>query len=206
MKLCAMSDTHGYLPKEIPVCDALLIAGDFCPRMPVYFQLQWLGFEFRSWLQELAVPVFACAGNHDWLFFEYADDIPKLPWTYLEDSSAWFKGLKIYGTPWQRVFFDWAFNLTEAQLAVKWREIPSDTDILICHSPPKFFGDLVKRGTHECSESLLRRIIEVEPKLAVFGHIHPGRGEWEHDGVKLANVAIMSDGYKVVNEPWVYEL
>ena len=206
MKICAMSDTHGYLPKEIPECDALLIAGDFCVRMPVYYQLQWLRFEFRSWLQELEVPVFACAGNHDWPFFEYADDVPKLPWTYLEDSGTEFKGFKIYGTPWQRIFYDWAFNLTEYQLNEKWNMIPEDTDILICHSPPKFFGDLTKRGSHEGSQTLLERIVEIKPQLVVFGHIHLGHGEWTHNGVKMANVAMVNEGYKVVHDPWVYEL
>jgi len=206
MKVCAMADTHGYLPETLPECDVVLIAGDICPRAQTYNQLSWLNGEFRYWLKSLGKPVFACAGNHDWPLYEHADDIKPLAWTYLEDSSAEFEGFKIYGTPWQRVFYDWAFNLTEAQLAGKWNDIPDDTDILICHSPPKYYGDLVKRGTHEGSESLLIRIKEVKPQLVVFGHIHPGYGEWNYCGVKLANVAIVNERYKVVNEPWVYTL
>lgn len=209
MKIAAISDIHGQLPDHnmIPDCDALLIAGDICGGGNAYFQNQWLNTQFRWWLNQLPMPVFGVAGNHDWPFYEIPNEVPKdLNWTYLEDSSVEFEGLKIYGTPWQKVFYDWAFNLKESELAQKWSMIPDDTDILIAHGPPKFFGDLVVEGTHEGSPSMLERIIQVKPKLVVFGHIHNGRGEYDHEGVKLANVTLLNERYKMVYEPWTYEI
>lgn len=201
----AVSDLHGYLP-EIPPCDIVLIAGDIVPGGHSYYHRHWLDTHFRKWLEGIEGKVFACAGNHDEIFQEHPEDVPSLPWTYLEDEEVEYMGLKIYGTPWQKRFYDWAFNLDESDLARKWMEIPDDTDILITHGPPKYFGDLVREGTHEGSPSLLQRIIEIKPKLVVYGHIHPGRGEYPHDGVMMANVTVVNENYDMVYEPWTYEI
>ena len=209
MKIAAISDIHGQLPTYdmIPECDALLIAGDICGGGPAQMQNHWLDTAFRSWLADLSMPVFGVAGNHDWPFYEMPDEVPQdLNWTYLEDDFAEFSGLKIYGTPWQKEFYDWAFNLPESQLSLKWDMIPEDTDILITHGPPQYFGDLVARGTHEGSPSLLKRIVHIKPKLVVFGHIHPGRGVYEHQDVTLANVTMVNERYKMVYEPLVFEV
>src|SRR5262245_9968219 len=207
MRICAVADLHGFLP-EIPACDLLLIAGDICPATDhsLFFQIEWLATEFRAWLSRLTMPVVAIWGNHD-LIGEHAPElVPRLPWTLLQDSATEFGGLKIYGSPWQLRFFDWAFNLDEPELAHKWRLIPEDTDILLLHGPPYGFGDWVGRGEHEGSPSLRERIFEIRPKLAVFGHIHEGRGQWLEDGVVLANVTLMDEAYRPVHEPAVFEI
>lgn len=211
MKFCAISDQHGYLP-NVPKCDALLIAGDICCHGSVHQQLNWLDTKFRKWLKSISVPVFAVAGNHDWPMYEKLKEVEKLnlSWTYLQDEFVEFNGLKIYGSPWQKRFYDWAFNLDLRDLTQKWELIPNDTDILITHSPPKFYGDLVARGTHEGCEALLRKLNQIKPKLHVFGHIHPGRGAWDYSVddfvIKLANVSLVNERYVMVNEPMVFEI
>jgi len=41
-------------------------------------------------------------------------------------------GYKIYGTPWQPEYHDWAFNLPrDESLQNIWKAIPSDTEILV---------------------------------------------------------------------------
>ncbi len=89
------------------------------------------------------------AGNHDWLFETNNRFRPKFAdktIIYLQDSSVEIEGLKIYGSPWQPRFFDWAFNLNRgAELAEKWKLIPDDTDILITHGPPNGILDEVPR-------------------------------------------------------------
>ena len=48
--------------------------------------------------------------------------------TYLEDASVEICGYKIYGTPWQPDFCDWAFNLPRGkEIREKWEAIPGDT-------------------------------------------------------------------------------
>ena len=51
--------------------------------------------------------------------------------TYLEDSGVDIQGVRVYGSPWQPEFFDWAFNLPRGPaLAEKWSRIPAGVDVL----------------------------------------------------------------------------
>jgi Icc-related predicted phosphoesterase len=52
----------------------------------------------------------------------------------------------------------------------------------------------------------LERIRVVKPKVAVFGHIHEGRGEWHLGSTVLANVTVVDARYQLVYEPWVHTL
>ena len=208
----AVSDLHGTLP-EIPRCDLLLIAGDITPvtNHGLAFQAEWLDTVFRAWLNTVAAgtTVFV-AGNHDFVFEQAPELVPRdLPAVYLQDSGFVWEGLKIWGTPWQPWFFDWAFNLQEPELKAKWALIPADTDILVVHGPPFQYGDGVpsRHGVrYTGSPSLLERIQTVRPRLAVFGHIHEGRGEWRLGETVLANVTILDEKYNHVHAPWVYQL
>jgi Icc-related predicted phosphoesterase len=210
--IVAISDQHGVLP-DIPPCDLLLIAGDLCPisNHDPSFQADWLSRDFRWWLAKVpARKIVFIAGNHDFVFEQEPRLVPSdLPATYLQDSRLEWEGLRIWGTPWQPWFFDWAFNLGEGDLAKKWELIPDDTDILVVHGPPRDHGDGVpeRDGIRRTgSPSLLERIRQVRPKLVVFGHIHEGRGEWRLGPSVLANVTILDEKYRHIHEPWTFEL
>src|SRR5262245_10841711 len=144
MKIAALSDLHGFLPPEMPECDLLLLGGDLTPltnHNPDY-QAEWLDTTFRYWLrQQPARRIIGIAGNHDFVFEQMPQLVPRnLPWTYLQDSGTHWEGWKIWGTPWQPWFFDWAFNGDEYLLERKWSLVPDDTDILVVHGPPYGFG------------------------------------------------------------------
>lgn len=71
MKVCAISDLHGYLP-EIEKSDILLICGDISP-LEIQFNKPkmkvWLETEFAYWIKSLPVDkVYMVAGNHDAYF------------------------------------------------------------------------------------------------------------------------------------------
>ncbi|XP_043521432.1 metallophosphoesterase MPPED2 isoform X1 [Frieseomelitta varia] len=95
---------------------------------------------------------------------------------YLEDSEIIIHGIKIYGTPWQPEFCKWAFNVPRGEACLsKWEMIPSDTDILVTHTPPVGHGDLCCSGVRAgCVELLSTVQNRVKPKYHVFGHIHEG--------------------------------
>ena len=205
MKVTAISDLHGYLP-EIKETDLLLIAGDICSVVDhsLSFQESWLDTNFRYWLKEVpAKRIIGIAGNHDFIF-EHPRKVPSLPWTYLQDQRTEFQGLRIWGTPWQLYFGGWAFNLYEKDLAEKWELIPKDVDILITHQPPYGYGDLVN-SNNVGSPSLLAKIREIKPRLTVYGHIHNGYGVYKIPEL-LANVSLLNDEYKTVNQPTVFEV
>src|SRR6185369_13852794 len=86
------------------------------------------------------------AGNHDFLFEQRPAEARALITNavYLEDEAYEAGGLKIWGSPWQPWFFDWAFNLRRGEaLARKWALIPPGTDLLVTHGPPMGIGDEV---------------------------------------------------------------
>jgi Icc-related predicted phosphoesterase len=213
MKVVAVSDLHGNLP-SIPPCDLLLLAGDLAPlrnhKLP--YQAEWLDKTFRAWLERVpARKVIGVAGNHDFIFEQAPESVPRdLPWTYLQDSGTTWEGLRIWGTPWQPWFYDWAFNLHEPELAPKWALIPADTDVLVLHGPPYGYGDGVPErdgNVRHCgSPSLLARIEAIGPRLVTFGHIHEGRGEWRLGRTVLANVTLVDAGYDVAYAPWEHDL
>jgi Icc-related predicted phosphoesterase len=214
MKIVAIADQHGILP-AVPPCDLLLLGGDLCPveNHRVAFQAEWLDRNFRRWLDSLTHvrKIVGVAGNHDWIFQTDPERVPKgLRWEYLQDSGTEFEGFKIWGSPWQPVFFDWAFNLGPDQLKEKWALIPEGTDILVLHGPPLGFGDAVpRRGEvveHCGCPHLAQRISELQPRLAIFGHVHEGRGQWRHGRTLLANVSLVDVHYQPVHEPWTCEL
>lgn len=224
MKILATADLHGNLP-EIEECDLLLIAGDICPahnHSPLY-QAQWLREEMRPWLEEIpAKHVVACAGNHDFIWERNPSLAPPdlmkpveaegktLRWHYLQDEGTEIEGLKIWGTPWQLPFFDWAFNAPEDQLELAFDLIPDDTDIIVAHGPPYGQGDRTPRGEYVGSKSMLKTIRRVKPKLMVCGHIHRAFGQYrlgDHPGAtKVVNAAYVNEMYDPTNEPVVINL
>jgi predicted phosphodiesterase len=214
MKIVAIADLHGHLP-EVPPCDLLLLGGDICPvnNHRVSFQADWLDVTFRYWLKALTHvrKIVGVAGNHDWIFQTDPHLVPAgLRWEYLQDDGTKFAGLKIWGSPWQPTFGSWAFNLDRGPLKDKWDLIPPDTDVLVLHGPPLGYGDAVRRrdGTVEhCGcEHLAARIAVVQPRLAIFGHIHEGRGQWQLGRTLLANVSLVNYRYEPVHPPWTCEL
>ena len=135
---------------------------------------------------------------------------------YLEDQSVMVEGYKIYGTPWQPLFFgnveDWAFVIPHLNVKA-WEEvsskIPADTDILVSHSPPLGILDINGEG-HMCgSEVLLRHVVErVKPKYHIFGHIHKSYGLVTNGLTTFANAASCMEGSPRIpkNTPLVFDL
>jgi Icc-related predicted phosphoesterase len=191
----------------IPECDLLLLAGDYCPSRRV--ELWWYAKEFAPWVSKLSATrkIVGVAGNHDTLFEQHKSLLPWIDWTYLEDSGIEWRGLNIYGTPWQPRFFDWAFNADEDKLERIWQQIPSNTDILVLHGPPLGYGDFSPYDkVHTGSPSLLKKIEEIKPKLVVAGHIHSGYGRYMIGDTIFVNASVVNEKYEMVNEPIVVEL
>lgn len=209
MKLACVSDLHGYLPDLSDIeFDILLIGGDICPvhDHSLVFQIRWLDKVFRQWLKKIERPVIAVSGNHDHVFEKSTP--PKLPWTYLQDTGTEFQGLKIWGSPWQPTFHNWAFNLDEPELVEKWAMIPENTDILLLHGPPYGYGDFSPYDKiHTGSPGLTKVIERIKPKLVIGGHIHSARNLYFiGENTMMANVSIVNEQYKMTNKPFEFIL
>lgn len=207
-RFACISDLHGFLP-QVPDCDVLLLGGDYSPNRDT--EENWLRTQFAPWLRSIddrGIQIVGVAGNHDIHFERHPPLIPAMRWAYLQDSSTNCCGLEIYGSPWQQEFgIDWAFNATEAELEKRWAAIPDDTDVLLLHGPPHGYSDYsVYSNVHTGSPSLTKRIHEVQPKLAVCGHIHSGNGVYRIGQTTLVNAAIMNEAYQPVQDIHVIEI
>jgi Icc-related predicted phosphoesterase len=205
MKLCCISDLHGYLPK-LDKCDAVLIAGDICPLSCENDQLDWLLTTFRRWLLKIYAPVIYCPGNHDWPLYHQATTVLNagLKWIYLQDDLYNLNGVKIWGTPWTKKFLNWAFMREESELKNYWNMMPL-VDIILCHSPPFGYGDITSDRHKIGSLSLLTTIEKIQPKYVVFGHNHNGYGQYSLGNTTLLNCSLRNDNYDIVNPPTYIE-
>jgi Icc-related predicted phosphoesterase len=116
--------------------------------------------------------------------------------------------VKIYGSPWQPEFFNWAFNLPRKgeELKRRWNNIPTDTDILITHGPAYGYVDqVIGRTEHLGCELLADRIKEIKPKIHVCGHIHSGRNVVFDDGTLYINASVLNERYEYNYKPIVID-
>ena len=206
-RLVLISDTHS-LHSEIPSIpegDILIHAGDLTSRGKLN-ELPEVRAFFDSLPHQHKIVI---CGNHDFCF-EHESQAARARLsnvTYLEDAGTVVDGLKIYGSPWQPWFHDWAFNLPRGEpLRRVWAQIPSDTDILITHGPPAGILDTVESGLQVGCEDLLARVTEINPKLHVFGHIHEAYGIKIQGHTTFVNASICDIHYRPINAPIVIDL
>jgi len=136
--------------------------------------------------------------------------------TYLDDEGYEYMGLKFWGSPIQPWFHDWAFNrLRGEKIKAHWDLIPLDTDILITHGPPRGLGDRILPTFERYNENpnvgcddLLAKVLEVKPKVNVFGHIHEGYCEYTHPVVekRFINASSLNANYEPINAPIIIDI
>lgn len=209
MKITFISDTHNkhnYLTSNaynniLGSGDVLVHAGD-CTSVGKAHEIK----NFLDWFSntEFTHKVFI-AGNHDF-GFEYHSDIAQeykdKGVHYLFDSEVIIDGVKFYGSPWQPEFYDWAFNLPRGEkLAEKWAKIPGNTDVLITHGPAAGMLDHTIGGQQVGCQDLFQRIMEIQPKIHVCGHIHWAYGQKNFNGVEFLNASVLNERYEHENKP-----
>lgn len=203
-----ISDTHcrEHLIKNEDLIggDFIIHSGDISGRGKDYEV-----FEFFRWFSSLTQykHKILIAGNHDFLFQKDSDVARKLLDTYpdliyLQDSLIELEGVKIYGTPWQPWFYDWAFNVVkEEERKEIFAKIPEGTDILVTHCPPHGILDQTKSGIKTGCRELFIRCMTIRPIINIFGHIHEAYGYKEFDGVHFINASVLDEQYLMKNKP-----
>jgi Icc-related predicted phosphoesterase len=205
-------------PIDLPGGDILIHAGDFMssgynPMEAVMF-FQWFD-AIDNYDTKILI-----AGNHDrWMqdsedearsllkgyykTIEYLQDEGMALYNIDEDAS-----IKLYGSPWQPEFHNWAFNLPRngEEMQSRWNSIPEDTDILVTHGPA--FGHLDIPGGQSVRvgcEMLRHRIDTIRPKIHVCGHIHGSYG-YHFDGhTHFFNASVLDERYKYTHAPFTFE-
>jgi predicted phosphohydrolase len=210
MRLVLLSDTHGLhgLIPAIPDGDVLIHAGDVAGRGSLMEVA-----EFFQWYAALPhAHKIVIAGNHDWGFERQpilAEELVPPGTHYLRDSGVTLDGVRLWGSPWQPWFMNFAFNLLRGpEIAAKWALIPDDTNVLITHGPPRGILDLT-RGyppEHVGCEDLFVRVQQLPSlKAHIFGHVHEAYGAELHGGVWYVNASICTADYAPTNLPAVID-
>jgi predicted phosphodiesterase len=225
-KVTLISDTHTkhtQITKDLPGGDILIHAGDFMssgynPMEAVMF-FKWFN-EIDNYDTKVLI-----AGNHDRYMQDESEEARRLitdfypTIQYLEDEelALYFDGpngdmpeenVRIYGSPWQPEFYDWAFNLPRngEEMKMRWDAIPSNTDILVTHGPA--FGYLDIPGGQSIRvgcEMLRHRVDEIRPKIHVFGHIHGSWGHYYNGHTHFFNASVLNERYNYAHNPWTFE-
>lgn len=217
-RITFISDLHNQYKKItslLPGGDIIICAGDMTS-MGYEHEIK----EFCKWYNNLFLYDYKIfiSGNHDYGFQNKPEKIQELlefypEINYLQDESIFLgyhggleKQIKLYGSPWQPEFMNWAFNLPRngEQLAQKWDNIPLDTDILVTHGPPQGILDVSGPPWNSSDlgcELLLKRIEIIKPKIHVFGHIHGSYGYVFKDNTHFINASILNERYEFRNNP-----
>jgi predicted phosphodiesterase len=224
VRFVCISDTHSLHSKikNIPAGDVLIHAGDFSnvgEDKDIIALSEFLGK--ASFKHKVVI-----AGNHDLSFEdgyldkrgqrkmnpnrEYGPEPKKLlkNCIYLEDQETTIEGIRIYGSPWQPEFCDWAFNVERGPpIREKWDKIPLDgIDVLITHGPAQGFGGLCKNGIDAGCEELIKVIRKAKPLVHVFGHIHESYGVYEDKETLFINASTCTYSYMPTNRPIVFDV
>lgn len=191
--LVCISDSHGqHRGLDIPDGDILVHAGDITKSGEVETVE-----DFNAWLGALPHRhKVVIAGNHDFCFAWEPERCRALLTNahYLQDQAITLDGLKFYGSPWQPVFFDMAFNLRRGRaLRDKWLKIPRGTDVVVTHGPPRGIGDQLANGEAVGCADLLDVVNLLRPKVHVFGHIHGGHGLTRGEHTVFVNASVCDE-------------
>jgi len=207
MRITHISDTHNkhnQLNGRLPGGNLLIHSGDFSAigrKHEVEKFIEWFGnqdythkvfiagnhdlvFQSEKLYQnkaslsnQVTFDTEAVEGKPEWLL-ELLDNLPDNVY-YLENSSVKLEGVNIWGSPVSPSYgYGWAFNKDRGNdIAEVWSGIPTDTDIVITHSPIYGYCD-TSANTYEnvgCSD-LFQKLVEVKPHLHFSGHIHESYG------------------------------
>ena len=163
MTILHISDTHGqhHQLRNLPLANILVHSGDFTED-----GTEAEALEFLEWFTSLPhAHKILVAGNHDLCM--RGESIEGLPENchYLDSSSVKIDGITFYGVP---LFMQ---DIKENILDQKYADIPNGTDVLITHQPPLGIMDGDEADAFG-NAALLARVLELRPRIHLFGHAH----------------------------------
>ena len=232
-KIIALSDLHGQLPEINTSFDLMLLGGDLVELYGQSSKLatkEWYEICFSDWINTLPFEnedskVLWIAGNHEVAFerlriagrIELAKLVNERTngrAIYLEDELYNFHGITIYGTPWCKIFGNWAFMKNYDSLKETYAKIPENVDILLTHDAPYGTSDLCfgwttfgRTPVHLGNEPLRDIILEKTPHWNLHGHLHSSNHNEEILGsTSVYNVSLLDEEYNQAYPPLQLEI
>lgn len=229
MKVTALSDCHGLLLpiEEFEPCELVCICGDISPlniQANHRKMRKWLINEFKPWCESLPCDkVIFVAGNHDhiatnvdFMYTVFPKD-GKVTYLFHENyiyTSREGKEYSIFGTPYCKLFGNWAFMELDDRLLELYSDIPYNLDILLVHDQAYGYGDCLEigsapwaDGSHIGNKPLARAVLEKQPRYMFTAHLHSCMHDCiEIGSTKRYNVSIKDERYDPVYDPLVLDI
>ena len=87
-------------------------------------------------------------------------------------------------------------DVMDGSMESKYEEIPSEIDVLITHQPP--LGIMDGDGAYEYgSAELLARVLNICPRVHLFGHIHNATGIHAGKYTVFSNGSVVDENYNI---------
>ncbi len=203
MKLVIISDTHN---RESALGN---LSGDVLIHCGDMFELSDPSDSsverMDAWFGSLDFQEILCVGgNHDYALegrFRDGRQVFRNA-TFLVDQAFVFDGVKFYGSPWTPDLSTHAFYKSDEDLERVWNAVPSDTDVLITHTPPFDVLDVCSWGLKLGCRHLAATVAAVKPAYHCFGHIHNSAGVLEKDDVTFINASSVNSALEIAYQPY----
>ena len=205
MRILHLSDTHNkhLLLHDLPAADVIVHSGDAAATgqskevMDFFAWFCALDYKYKIFVK----------GNHDTRLHVAKFIQSSLPtnFFFLCNSGVTIKGVKFWGLPFRGLpnsFF--TKNDVNGCFPQMLSKIPSDTDILITHSPP--YGILDKTYKSQGCIYLLQAVLKLSPRYHLFGHIHEAYGIDKLNETTFVNASIVNENNELTNKPFVFEV
>ena len=230
MKCICLSDLHGtLLPVEdyFKPCELVCICGDI---VPLSIQAnsrktrKWLTGDFLPWCEKLPCDkVIFIAGNHDvhfgnldFMYTQFPKD-KKVTYLFHENyvyTSKSGKEYTIFGTPYCKLFGNWAYMEMDNVLDKLYQDIPENLDILLTLDAPFGYSDVLLQEDipwntleHIGNKPLAKAILARSISWIFHGHLHSTSHRFESIGNgKIINCSIKDEKYLPVYDPIVVEI
>jgi Icc-related predicted phosphoesterase len=224
IKVCCLSDLHGFLIEDLEPCDVVIICGDIVSlsyQRGWHKAIRWYRNKFKPWVESLPCDkVFFIAGNHDPIEVYTGEMKEEFPIdgkvSYICNEYCEFtknsQTLKMFGSPFCQVFGHWYFMKDDKTLENYFSKIPENLDILFTHDAPFGVTDVLLQseyytGEHIGNKSLATAILKKSPKYVLHGHLHSCSHEFEEFGYsKVINCSILNEDYNQVYKPLFLEI
>lgn len=201
VRIVAISDIHLTKP-ELPIGDILIVAGDALNRGSIEELIEFKTYllqEKHKFKHIVYVP-----GNHDRVLesnTQFCRQVLK-DFIVLINEEVILENLRIYGSPYTPISYNWAFMLDSVGLKENADKIPENLDVLITHGPPANILDGHPMTGKPLGDYFLREaVFQKKPCIHLFGHIHEhGGSHLNFNDIHFYNVAVCDEMYMPTNK------
>lgn len=206
LRVVCISDTHEmHRDLEVAPGDILIHAGDFSFFSGRRSQI----VDFNDWLGLLPHKVkIVIPGNHEFLFQSEPAAMKMITnATLLMNSAVQVGGVTVWGSPVTPLVGGAFSCLDPVERRKIYASIPEMTDIIVTHGPPAEILDRESASDPPggCRE-LRSAVLQLKPRLHVFGHIHGGYGRVKIGPTIFVNAALFGEFGDLEKKPIVIEL